>query len=87
MNNENNEREEFMYGYFPGGDPRDFTPDYELCAKEEIEAWKADVEAAERGDTVVCPPSGQWLFGKDGKAILHILAPRYGIGTYIVRLE
>lgn len=31
---------ESTYGPFPGGDPRNFTPDEECCTPEELEAWK-----------------------------------------------
>lgn len=40
------------YGYFLGGDPREFTPDVEVCSVEEIERHKADCEAWERGERV-----------------------------------
>lgn len=78
---------ELGYGFFPGGDPRDFTPDYEMCSPEEIERWKVDVALAEAGFTVVTPPSGQWIYDQDGKPVMHILAPKYGMGTYQYRLQ
>jgi len=76
-----------MYGHFGGGDPRDFTPDYELCTADEIERWKADVALAESGETVTAPPAGQWFYDKDGNPTMHVLAPKYGIGTYKIRFE
>lgn len=78
---------EFGYGFFPGGDPRDFTPDYEMCSPEEIERWKADCALAESGNTVNVPPSGQWIFNDAGEPVMHILAPRYGMGTYRVKYD
>lgn len=30
------------YGLFRPENPNDFTPDYECCTEEEIQAWKAD---------------------------------------------
>lgn len=40
------------YGYFLGGDPREFTPDVEVCSVEELERHKADCEAWERGEGI-----------------------------------
>lgn len=34
-----------MYGYYPGGDPRDFVPDLETNHRHEVLAW---VEACQR---------------------------------------
>lgn len=39
-----------MYGSFPGGDPRCFTPDEEVNTPEELSAWKAACEAWDRGE-------------------------------------
>lgn len=77
---------EYGYGFFPGGDPRDFTPDYEMCSAEEIEAWKRDCEAWNKGEGTPAPPPGFWTEFKDGTQ-MHVLAPRYGMGTYRVRWE
>lgn len=30
------------YGLFPGGDPRNFTPDFEVCDKVAIQRWRDD---------------------------------------------
>ena len=43
------------YGYFAGGDPRDFTPDPEMCSAAEMEAHKAACEAWERGEQAPLP--------------------------------
>lgn len=75
-----NERE-IVYGFFPGGDPRDFTPDDESCSPEEIVRWKEDCEAVERGEAIGANHSGGWITFSDGTQA-HVLAPRYGIGTY-----
>ena len=72
----------WMYGFFGGGDPRDFTPDFDQCTPEEIERWKADVARAEAGENVVASPAGEWVTPN-----MHILAPRYGIGIYKVRFD
>lgn len=76
---------EWMYGFFGSGDPRDFTPDFEQCTAEEIARWKADVELAESGNTVIAPPAGKWHYSSDGTPIMHVLAPKYGIGAYKYR--
>lgn len=78
---------EWMYGFFGGGDPRDFTPDYEVCSEDEIARWKADVALAEAGNAVVAPPAGETVRDKDGNFVMHILAPRYGLGVYKYRLQ
>lgn len=70
----------YMYGYFPGGDPRDFRPDEECCTPEELAAWQADCAAWNAGNGQPAPPSGFW--SDDGS--MHILAPRYGIGSYVM---
>jgi len=82
---EHDERGPFMwqYGHFGGGDPRDFQPDMELCTPEEVARWKADVARAEAGEDVIAPPAGQW----NESGTIHILAPKYGIGTYKMRFD
>lgn len=65
--------EESSYGYFCGDDPRDFTPDAEVCCEAEIAAHRAAcaawargerpelprrVTATIRGDTASLQPSG-----------------------------
>jgi hypothetical protein len=37
-----------MYGNFPGGDPRHFTPDPEASTEEERAAWKAACDGVEK---------------------------------------
>jgi hypothetical protein len=39
-----------VYGYFCGGDPRLFTPDFEVCSAEELEAHKTACAAWDRGE-------------------------------------
>lgn len=75
------------YGFFAGGDPRDFSPDGESCTPKEIANHKAACalwnEAAGRGETPEpekCP-SG-WLYDEAGKPIMHVLRAPYGIGVY-----
>ena len=45
------------YGFFLGGDPRDFTPDPESTTEEEYMRWKADCEAFARGEKGPTPTS------------------------------
>lgn len=44
-------RDDATYGYYHGGDPRDFTPDEEVCTPEEIASHRAACEAWDRGET------------------------------------
>lgn len=79
--------EDCQYGYFPGGDPRTFSPDHESCTEEEMAAHKAackvwsDAEAEGRSMNPEAP-AGQWLKSDDGNAAMHILRAKFGIGTY-----
>lgn len=38
------------YGPFPGGDPRRFEPDSECCSSEEVQRWKEECAAWDRGE-------------------------------------
>lgn len=71
------------YGYFLGGDPRNFTPDVECCTPEELAAHKAACEAWDRGARPDPGGPHQPLF-KDGKEIGHITIAHYGIGTTVM---
>ncbi len=66
------------YGFFPGGDPRNFTPDTECCSPDEIERHRLACEAWDRGDEeaiasgcVVLPDGG----------IVNIST--FGLGVYM----
>lgn len=83
--------QESGYGFFHGGDPRDFTPDYESSETEienhrkACELWD---EAEARGETPEpekCP-SG-WIYDDEGKAICHVLRAPYGIGVWTEEYE
>jgi len=84
------EAEGVSYGGYPGGDPRDFTPDGECCTPEEIAAHKAACEAWERGDFTE-PRHGRHAVEialKDGtKAVGHGCINPYGIGVYTYHNE
>lgn len=70
------------YGYFPGGNPNNFFPDEEMCTKEEIANWKTDCKAWNEGRRKPCPPPCQHVTDSEGKIVLTLTAPRYGMGTY-----
>jgi hypothetical protein len=72
---------EVTYGYFPGGDPRDFTPDEESCRPDEIARWKEACAAWERGEKP--DPGGPHIPLEGGCG--HITMAYYGIGTYSIR--
>ena len=67
---------EAMYGYYPGGDPRGFSPDEESSTVEERAAHKTACEAWERGE---CPdPGGPHKPFEGG----HLTVSHYGLGVY-----
>ena len=67
------------YGFFPGGDPRLFTPDEECNSRTEIENHRLACEAWDRGDQqailagCVVMPDGH---------IRNISS--FGLGTYVM---
>jgi hypothetical protein len=69
-----------IYGYFGGGDPRDFHPDHECCSPEEIKRHKEACEAADKlaKDRNLPCPSG-WERLPDGRAA-HVTRAPFGIG-------
>ena len=75
-----------IYGFFQGGDPRNFHPDAESCSEDELkhhrEACRLWDEAEARGETPTpeACPSG-WIQLPDGTTA-HVLRSHYGIGTY-----
>ena len=79
-------RQESLYGFFLGGDPRDFYPDNEACSEREMKNHAAacklwnEAEAAGFKPTPEACPSG-WIYDDNGKAIAHVLRAPYGIGT------
>jgi hypothetical protein len=78
---------ETHYGFFNGGDPRKFHPDYECCSENEIKRWKeacAEAEQLESKRSLPCP-SG-WERMPNG-TVMHILRAPFGIGTYVIESE
>jgi len=73
--------EDTGYGYFPGGDPNDFTPDPECSTDEERARHKEACES--------------WSSGKGnpnpalhcGLGFQRVPPPGFGMGTYVMRDE
>ena len=71
------------YGFFCGGDPRDFVPDEESCSPEELAAHKKaceEADAEEKARKLSCP-SGWVAPG------IHVTRSPFGIGSYTYRDE
>ena len=68
---------QYMYGPFPGGDPRKFAPDEECCSPKEIAAHAAACKEWDEGHGVDRGPSCA-TFG-DGSAWS---GTGFGIGIY-----
>lgn len=78
--------DEVGYGYFPGGDPRDFCPDPEACNAEELANHKHACELMETGKVTHVDGMHHFpLLGADGAPIGHVTHARYGVGTYTIR--
>lgn len=94
---------EVGYGYYPGGDPRKFSPDPECCTVEENARWKAACEAWDRGETPdpggphvplghplpdgVEPVASIIGRAEDGQTFGHHTVAHYGLGTYEVEWD
>lgn len=72
----------YGYGYFIGGDPRKFSPDIELCTKEEIAAWEEACKQWNEGNEIECVGSHRWITNADGKVIGTATVSSFGIGVY-----
>lgn len=69
------------YGYFSGGDPRDFHPDCEDSTPEEIANWKqACIEAERLQEKRELPCPSGWGRLADG-TVFHMLRAPFGIGV------
>lgn len=77
---------EQTYGYFPGGDPRLFTPDVDVCTPEEIEAHRSACSAADAGDSKEHPPGHGLLQRGDGGFALWHGGP-FGVGVYEIDVD
>lgn len=77
--------EEYGYGGFLGGDPRDFQPDSECCSPEELAAHKeacALFDTAEKEGRKIeeLPCESGWVGN------VHITKTRFGIGNYKIKV-
>jgi hypothetical protein len=71
------------YGFFNGGDPREFHPDYESSSPEEIANHRRACEEAERLESMrgLPCPSGYEQVEHEGKAcVAHVLRAPFGMG-------
>jgi NAD(P)-dependent dehydrogenase (short-subunit alcohol dehydrogenase family) len=73
------------YGYFPGGDPRRFQPDEECCKPDEIERWKADCAAWERGERPDVGGPHSYVTDEEGRVLVRVTRAHYGLGSYTYR--
>lgn len=73
-----------VYGFFTGGDPRDFTPDPECSSDEERAAHKAACEARNADDAVPFLP-GTEATATTGDVYTHSTRAGFGLGTQIYR--
>ena len=69
-----------VYGSFCGGDPRNFSPDYECSTPEERENHRKACEEAERAanPNLPCPSGFERL---PGCGIAHVLRCPFGLGV------
>ena len=79
-------RRETIYGFFHGGDPREFRPDRECCSPKEIEAHQKACELFDAAEAAGVPlPDLECESGyqtlSDG-SVVHVLKSSFGIGTY-----
>ena len=74
--------QESYYGYFSGGDPRKFHPDYEDCTPEEIANHKRACEEADAAEAGRSLPNPSGFYGA-----VHILKAPFGIGVQTVEYE
>lgn len=76
------------YGYFLGGDPRDFTPDGEVCTPEEIAAHRAACEAWERGERPELDRHHHKIVQlEDGRHGVASFSGPFGMGVYTMSDE
>jgi hypothetical protein len=74
------------YGFFCGGDPRDFYPDQECSTDAEREKHKRDCEAWERGERPNVNGNAPYWTNSDGIAA-HVIPCGYGLGGYSLDIE
>jgi hypothetical protein len=72
-----------QYGFFNGGDPRDFNPDLECCSEEEVARWHEAVSSWNIGARVEYAGSHFWIHDANDKIIGSGTNATFGIGTYL----
>lgn len=73
------------YGYFPGGDPRNFHPDPECSTDEERANHKRACELFDAGKVDGVSGQHHWpIVGKDGETIGWTTQSPFGLGTYVI---
>lgn len=77
--------EESYYGYFVGGDPRDFHPDHESCTPEEIANHKSACEEANRLAAARGLPCPSGWMRVPGGGVAHVTRSPFGIGTGVMK--
>lgn len=71
------------YGYFPGGDPREFCPDPECSTEEERANHKRACELFENGKVDTVDGNHHWpIMNKEGEPIGWTTQSPFGLGTY-----
>lgn len=77
---------EQAYGAFPGGDPRNFTPDPECSTEVEREAHRRACALWDAGANAFSAdsPAHQWVVTDtpDGQLVMHVARGKFGLGTY-----
>lgn len=68
-------KKEAIYGFVCVDDPRDFLPDEESCAPEELAAHAAALAQAEVGNDWTRPSRPRWV------GDVHLVVSSWGIGT------
>lgn len=77
---------ESTYGYYPGGDPRNFFPDNESCTSDELEAHRLACRAWDRGEQP--DPGGAHIaLGLPGEVIGWVTRAYYGVGIYSIEWD
>lgn len=75
-----------IYGFFHGGDPREFSPDVESCSEREVTAHRKACALFDAAEAAGQPLPGLdcesgWETLPDG-TVRHVLKSSFGIGTY-----
>jgi len=72
---------DYGYGFFPGGDPRKFTPDPECSTELEQENHRKACYLWDKGETPLADTGG-WVTPN-----MHVTKAPFGLGTYWFDVE